>query len=131
VNGTGARVHFALQIYALKLKHHIITDISLLKLFTQSEMHQMMTVNFYSHTLIALLFDSLKASTFLLHHSCSAKEIVPTKKWQRVMENDTLPVGMHIKVDLQTGKKWANIADDLMEDYSVEVKENGEVNGPN
>lgn len=47
------------------------------------------------------------------------------------MENDTLPVGMHINVDLQTGKKWANIADDLMEDYSVEVKENGEVNGPN
>ena len=131
MNGTGARVHFALQIYALKLKHHIITDISLLKLFKQSEMHQMMTVNFYSHTLIALLFDSLKASTFLLHHSCSAKEIVPTKKWQRVMENDTLPAGMHIKVDLQTGEKWAKIADDSMEDYSVEVNENEEVRGPN
>jgi hypothetical protein len=94
-------------------------------------MHQMMTVNFYSHTLIALLFASLKASTFLFHHSCSAKEIVPTKKWQRVMENDTLPAGMHINVDLQTGEKWAKIADDSMEDYSVEVNENEEVRGPN
>lgn len=61
-----------------------------------------------------------------------AKEIVPSHKWQKLMDNDTIPAGMHVKVDLSTGEKWAKIAgggddDETFASTSVELKGDGNV----
>jgi len=39
-----------------------------------------------------------------------AMEIVATHEWQKVGKNDTIPAGLHVKMDLSTGEKWAKIA---------------------
>mmetsp|Transcript_26997 Transcript_26997/g.56805 ORF Transcript_26997/g.56805 Transcript_26997/m.56805 type:complete len:109 (+) Transcript_26997:227-553(+) len=64
---------------------------------------------------------------------CQAEEIVATSKWQIIKEGDTLPAGLHIKVDLSTGEKWAklvegNDAPGGGASTSVEVRSDGEVN---
>mmetsp|Transcript_17717 Transcript_17717/g.26020 ORF Transcript_17717/g.26020 Transcript_17717/m.26020 type:complete len:576 (+) Transcript_17717:123-1850(+) len=41
-----------------------------------------------------------------------AKEIVATSEWTLLGENDTVPAGLHIKVDLTTGQKWAKLVDE-------------------
>jgi hypothetical protein len=41
-----------------------------------------------------------------------AKEIEPTKEWQLLGENDTIPAGMHVRMDLTTGEKWVKLNDD-------------------
>jgi len=38
---------------------------------------------------------------------CHAVEIEATDEWQLVKEGDTVPAGLHIKMDLTTGEKWA------------------------
>ncbi|KAL3761333.1 hypothetical protein ACHAWU_000467 [Discostella pseudostelligera] len=45
-----------------------------------------------------------------------SKEIVATHEWQRLGENDTLPAGLHVKLDLSTGEKWAKLPSDDDED---------------
>jgi len=42
----------------------------------------------------------------------TATEIVATKEWQLLGENDTLPAGLHVRMDMTTGQKWAKILDD-------------------
>lgn len=69
---------------------------------------------------------------FTLMLSCiNSKEIVPSHKWQKLMDNDTIPAGMHVKVNLSTGEKWAKSAggdeDDTLSSTSVELKEDGNV----
>lgn len=55
--------------------------------------------------------------TILLHQNhqqvARAKEIEVTKEWQLLGENDTIPAGMHIRMDMTTGEKWVKqITDD-------------------
>ena len=57
---------------------------------------------------------------------CFAKEIVATSQWQRIKEGDTLPAGLHIKVDLSTGEKWARLVDSG-NDFMSSVEVSGEV----
>jgi nucleotide exchange factor SIL1 len=38
-----------------------------------------------------------------------AKEIEPTKEWQLVEGNDTIPAGMHVRMDMTTGEKWVKV----------------------
>jgi len=40
------------------------------------------------------------------------KEFVPSHEWQKVNEDDVLPSGLHYKVDMTTGEKWAKLLDD-------------------
>ena len=47
-------------------------------------------------------------SSLSLH--VDAKEITATHEWQLLGENDTIPAGLHIKVDLSTGEKWVKLA---------------------
>lgn len=43
---------------------------------------------------------------------CDAKEIVATNEWQKLGENDTIPAGLHVKMDITTGEKWAKLPSD-------------------
>mmetsp|Transcript_29064 Transcript_29064/g.62288 ORF Transcript_29064/g.62288 Transcript_29064/m.62288 type:complete len:530 (-) Transcript_29064:1659-3248(-) len=54
---------------------------------------------------------------------CDAKEIEPTKEWQLLEANDTIPAGMHVRMDLTTGEKWVKI----MEDENQGDESNGNV----
>ena len=51
-----------------------------------------------------------------LFPSVLAKEIEATHEWQLIGENDTLPAGLHIRMDMTTGQKWAKLPDDINED---------------
>jgi nucleotide exchange factor SIL1 len=42
---------------------------------------------------------------------CLAKEIEATHEWTLIGENDTLPAGLHIRIDMTTGEKWAKLMD--------------------
>jgi nucleotide exchange factor SIL1 len=53
----------------------------------------------------------------LLFHSCAqAKEIEVTKDWTLLGENDTIPAGMHVRMDMTTGEKWVKQIDENEED---------------
>ena len=47
------------------------------------------------------------------------------------MDNDTIPAGMHVKINLSAGEKWAKIGggdeDDTFSSTSAELKEDGNV----
>lgn len=59
-----------------------------------------------------------------------SKEIVATHEWQRLGENDTLPAGLHVKLDLSTGEKWAKLPSDDDEDNNDnEEKNDGDAGG--
>ena len=45
-------------------------------------------------------------------HQCTAKEITGTNEWQLLQENDTIPAGLHVRLDLSTGQKWAKLPSD-------------------
>jgi len=51
-----------------------------------------------------------------------AKEIIATKEWQLLGVNDTVPAGLHLRMDMTTGEKWAKIMDDE-DDEDDEQKE--------
>jgi hypothetical protein len=82
-----------------------------------------------------VLITVLVVSALVLHPSSSssiittsigvtiahAKEIVATNEWQLLTENDTLPAGLHVRIDLTTGQKWAkNIDDSTAEEYQYD-----------
>jgi hypothetical protein len=52
-----------------------------------------------------------------------SKEIVATHEWQRLGENDTLPAGLHVRMDLSTGEKWAKLPSDDDDDDKNENME--------
>ncbi len=58
------------------------------------------------------LFLTWASTFFLLLWSASAKEVEVTKEWQRLGENDTIPAGMHVRMDMTTGEKWVKIPDE-------------------
>jgi len=41
-----------------------------------------------------------------------SKEIIATNEWQLIKEGDTVPAGLHIRMDLSTGGKWAKLVSD-------------------
>jgi len=53
----------------------------------------------------------------------SAKEITATSEWQLLGENDTIPAGLHVRVDLSTGEKWAKLpnVDDAEADEKIKA----------
>jgi len=54
-----------------------------------------------------------------------AKEIEVTKEWQLLGENDTIPAGMHVRMDMTTGEKWVKqITDDDDDDSEEESGSN-------
>lgn len=58
----------------------------------------------------------------------NAAEIVPTKEWALLKEGETIPAGLHIKMDLSTGEKWVKLPDvdnDLKEEVVSIVGEEG------
>ena len=59
-------------------------------------------------------------STSLLF--CDAKEIVATNEWQKLGENDTIPAGLHVKMDISTGERWAKIPSDNDEEAEEGIK---------
>eukprot|EP00984_Skeletonema_dohrnii_P034057 scaffold32899_cov67-Skeletonema_dohrnii-CCMP3373.AAC.1 len=61
----------------------------------------------------------LLLSLSLHHHhqlTITAKEITATNEWQLLQENDTIPAGLHIRMDLSTGEKWAKLPSDENEE---------------
>lgn len=42
---------------------------------------------------------------------CRAAEIEATEEWTLLEEGDTIPAGLHVRVDLSTGQKWAKLVD--------------------
>lgn len=46
------------------------------------------------------------------HMLVDAKEVIVTKEWQLLGEDDTIPAGMHVRMDLSTGEKWVKLPED-------------------
>jgi hypothetical protein len=42
----------------------------------------------------------------------AAREIVATREWTLLRENDTVAAGMHVRMDLSTGEKWVKLPDE-------------------
>lgn len=60
----------------------------------------------------------------------SSIELEVTKDWQRIGENDTIPAGVHVRMDMTTGEKWVKLVDttdDTAGSLAVEVQSNGAV----
>mmetsp|Transcript_27672 Transcript_27672/g.32747 ORF Transcript_27672/g.32747 Transcript_27672/m.32747 type:complete len:741 (-) Transcript_27672:204-2426(-) len=48
------------------------------------------------------------------------KEIIATREWQLLEEGDTVPAGLHIRMDITSGEKWAKLdSDDDGDDVEV------------
>jgi nucleotide exchange factor SIL1 len=82
---------------------------------------------------LVLLFGS---NLFHGSHTVLAKEVEVTKEWQLLGETDTIPAGMHVRMDMTTGEKWVKLIDEdeddggtnvaaaiIQEDGSVQVQE--------
>ncbi|KAL7528592.1 hypothetical protein ACHAXR_002524 [Thalassiosira sp. AJA248-18] len=48
-----------------------------------------------------------------------SKEIIPTHEWQLLSEDDTIPAGLHVRMDLSTGEKWAKLPTDDKRDEGI------------
>jgi nucleotide exchange factor SIL1 len=61
--------------------------------------------------------------------SVDAKEVVATKDWTLLGENDTVAAGMHIRMDLATGQKWVKLPSSPADD-DYESGDNKDVKKP-
>ena len=59
-----------------------------------------------------------------------SKEIEATNEWKLLGENDTIPAGLHVKIDMTTGEKWVKQIDPEEED-GQESGSNNESNNDN
>ncbi|EJK72227.1 hypothetical protein THAOC_06257 [Thalassiosira oceanica] len=50
-----------------------------------------------------------------------AKEIVATTEWQVLADGDTIPAGLHVRIDLSTGEKLVKIPTDDSRDDSIKA----------
>ena len=76
-------------------------------------------------TAILLLYLTLSS-----HHSLTnAREIIGTNEWQLLGENDTVPSGLHIKLDLETGQRWARLVQDEEDGEKQGVVMDAELDG--
>ena len=55
----------------------------------------------------------------------SAKEITATNEWQLLQENDTIPSGLHVRMDLTTGEKWVKLVTDDEKDEEYDMNNKG------
>jgi hypothetical protein len=62
---------------------------------------------------------------FLTAPLLAAKELVVTKEWQLVGENDTIPAGAHVRMNLTSGEKWVKLVDDDEQQQTMEVQADG------
>lgn len=51
-----------------------------------------------------------------LNYLCSAKEIIATKEWRKVEEGESIPKGLHVKMNFETGEKWVKLLDEKDEE---------------
>jgi nucleotide exchange factor SIL1 len=61
---------------------------------------------------VSLLLLLLCVTIVVHNHVSFAKEIEVTKEWTKLEENDTLPEGVHVRMDMTTGEKWAKLLDE-------------------
>jgi nucleotide exchange factor SIL1 len=54
-------------------------------------------------------------------NSAPHPEFVPTREFQKVLEGQSIPPGLHVKMDLATGEKFAKLIDD--EDHTVQNRQ--------
>jgi nucleotide exchange factor SIL1 len=62
---------------------------------------------------LMILRNSSQHDLFVRHFPsfyCHAIELEVNNKWQVVGENDTVPAGVHVRMDLSTGEKWVKLA---------------------
>lgn len=52
------------------------------------------------------------ASHLLNGKAVNAKEIEATNEWQLLQEGDTIPSGLHVRMDFETGEKWVKLMDE-------------------
>lgn len=50
------------------------------------------------------------------NYTCTGKEIVATKEWRKVEEGESIPKGLHVKMNFETGEKWVKLLDDNVEE---------------
>ena len=55
----------------------------------------------------------------LLLSSTLSKEFVATNSWQKLDPEDTIPAGLHVRMDMTTGERFAKIASDLADAKSL------------
>jgi nucleotide exchange factor SIL1 len=77
-----------------------------------------MAATLQTMALTALLLIVL--TLFSLQPHVNAREIVGTNEWQLIGENDTVPAGLHIKMDLSTGERWARLVQDEDDDPDLQ-----------
>jgi len=61
---------------------------------------------FFLLAMLALSFSSLGFGC------AEAKEIAATNEWQLVEEGDSIPQGLHIRMNMETGEKWAKLLEE-------------------
>ncbi len=74
---------------------------------------------------LVLILVAIALSSTSTQLCADAKEIVATHEWQEVKEGDTIPQGLHIKIDLETGMKWAKLLSDNDKNLEVSVQDDG------
>merc|ERR1712119_187761 len=57
-----------------------------------------------------IIFAVLKILILFLTQ-CESKEVELTNEWYLLKENETVPHGVHVKMDMTTGEKWVKLAD--------------------
>eukprot|EP00815_Leptocylindrus_aporus_P001107 CAMPEP_0116077018 /NCGR_PEP_ID=MMETSP0322-20121206/17609_1 /TAXON_ID=163516 /ORGANISM="Leptocylindrus danicus var. apora, Strain B651" /LENGTH=549 /DNA_ID=CAMNT_0003567445 /DNA_START=81 /DNA_END=1730 /DNA_ORIENTATION=+ len=75
----------------------------------------------YNHPLLLLLTGFLSLSILLLPRLVHSKEVIPREDgaWTRVEEGDTIPAGLHVRMDLESGQKFVRILSQESEDGSA------------
>ena len=43
----------------------------------------------------------------------TTRPFVPTKYWDEALENQPIPPGLHVQIDIRTGKKRARLSEDI------------------
>ena len=56
-------------------------------------------------------------------HNVGAIEIEVTKDWQVIGENQTIPAGVHVRMDMTTGEKWVKLVDDTDDNTGIQEVE--------
>ena len=91
--------------------------------FIFSMFDKMMTIHTTTIILLILLLHNPSSSSNNNYYCyTNAKEIVATNEWQLLSDNDTIPAGLHVRMDLTTGEKWVKIATNDDEENEEKIK---------
>jgi nucleotide exchange factor SIL1 len=85
--------------------------------------HLVLGITFWI-SLLSLLFLVVPSSFSYIGCGCQAKEVDVTTEWQQLGENDTIPAGMHVRIDMTTGEKWVKLIDDDDDDDDANDSDN-------